>query len=120
MIHADHQGQTSITIPNKAEKSYYLTGAKLKGVVSVCWAGCGFGKCPKCNIGEDEYNEGGAAAITVNGEKVTSMAPIGGGCVVFKNKKGFEFLANSAKQYTISVDIKKPKGCMRFSSIAIW
>jgi hypothetical protein len=113
-----HGGWNQLTLPNDAEMKTYGTGAPLRGIISICFTGCSWGKCPKGNlIGEDI--ELGKGEMEVNGIKVSNFTKFND-CRFLRNEGGHIWKPNSDGRFAIRAKANDEKSYIRFSTFVIW
>jgi hypothetical protein len=114
----NNNGWGQLTLPNDAEMKAYGTGAPFRGIISICFTDCNWGKCPKGNlIGEDI--ELGTGEMEVNGIKVSNFTKYDK-CRFLMNEGGHLWKPNSDGRFAIRAKANKANSYIRFSTFVIW
>jgi hypothetical protein len=111
-------GWSQLTLPNDAEMKAYGTGAPLRGIITVCFTSCNWGKCPKGNLIAEDFMLG-TADMEVNGIKVSSFTPLNK-CKFLRHTRGHIWKPNSNGRFEIRARANEEKAYIRFSTFTIW
>jgi hypothetical protein len=117
-----NDGESTMTIPNKAEQKVYLDGTErgLQGLIMLSLTKCDWGNCPEGDMKEDQVN-GGNITLTVNDEKVVEMVPFeqGNQVLLLRHKEGFFWKTNERGQYDLTARVLVPDGYLRIASVIL-
>jgi hypothetical protein len=98
-----YDGWTTLTVPNDAEKSYYLARDgvyKPEGGILLCFFKCDWGKCPEGDMQFDHLVEG-KLKLEVNGVAVTNVTRIQE-CGMLRHGDGnYHFKPNSDGRFVL-------------------
>jgi hypothetical protein len=118
----ENDGESTLTIPNKAEQKVYLEGSTsgLQGLIMLSLTKCDWGKCPEGDMKEDQVN-GGNITLTVNDEKVVEMVPFekGNSALLLRHKEGYFWKTNDRGQYDLTARVLVPGGYFRIASVIL-
>ena len=114
-----NDGESTMTIPNKAEQKAYLDGTDaLEGLILVSLVKCDWGRCPDGDMREDQVNSGNIT-LTVNSVMVEEMTPINADVLVLRHKDGYYWKANKHGQYDLTARVHVPGGYLRITSVIL-
>jgi hypothetical protein len=108
-------GEVKMTFPNDAELEAYGPWEP-KGLITICFNLCPWGKCPPGNLEIDDLNEQ-LFDIAINGVAVTKLWSITGKCAVAEGKDGWYFAGNKQGRYEVSVKVAPSENTLAYTRI---
>ena len=113
-------GQVSLSLPNEKErKAYDYDQSQYRGLIVLVFVQCEWGKCTKGDVRPETYSEGNFE-ITVNGNRVTEVLPLGFEGWLLNGEHGFYWTAKSDGTYDLSFLVNETGGYIRLSSIILY
>jgi hypothetical protein len=114
-----NDGESTMTIPNKAEQKAYLYGTDgLEGLILVSLGKCNWGRCPPGDMREDQVN-GGNITLRVNSVMVQEMTLINADVLLLHHKECYYWKTNKHGQYELTARVHVPKGYLQITSIIL-
>ena len=115
-------GWVGVTIPNEAEmKAYDYEPDKMQGLIIVFFGACDWGRCEPGDMKPEQFDEG-LFEVQVNGKNVVNITAVGGqsGGNILKGEDGVNWKPNNDGAYEIKVNVKDPKGYVRWNTIVLY
>eukprot|EP00977_Amphora_coffeiformis_P003270 scaffold609_cov170-Amphora_coffeaeformis.AAC.24 len=109
----------SHTIPADADISYYGRTDKLRGVVAVCDAACGW-HCPAETLDAFSSTQEGTTHWKVNGQPVHSITKWDQCVLLKRTEDSVIWDANAQGKFEISVKVDDASKYLRLSSFMVW
>jgi len=116
-------GESSIKVPNSAEKEAYSYSAeKFQGMIAINFIKCPWGKCPRGYLGSNKYYQEGKYEIKINGESVVSLIPFHEpGCYFLKGANGVKWKPNAdTSDFDFTFLVKEKDSYIELSSIILF
>lgn len=118
-VHGKYSDYASLTLPTDAEISYYGKTNRLKGVVAVCGAACGW-SCPKDVLDVHKSASKGIAHWRVNGQKAVNVTQWDQCVLLKRTRDSVIWEANAQGKFEISAKVDDASKYLRLSSIMVW
>lgn len=118
LVSSDQADYASLTLPTNSEVKAYGGPHKLKGVIAVCSAACGW-KCPPNTLDIFDGASRGALKFRVNGLEATNITKFDV-CAILQLPTGHVFPADANGRFEISARVTVPEQLTRISSIMLW
>jgi hypothetical protein len=106
----------SLVFPNKAELKAYGP-FQPKGLLTICFVLCDWGKCPPGDLQMDAVNQG-LLQISINDIPVHRVWPIANECGVLQGSEGWTFPTSKDGQYKVAVKVSSDgQGTLAYTRI---